>query len=73
VSRYPKPVKRAAALAPFNPALRYRVSVAAEYLDQSESQTWLDIRAGKLAVIREGSRTFVPGAEIAKRCQPSAA
>ena len=72
MSRYPKPAKRPT-LAPFNPHLRYRVPVAAEYLDQSESQTWNDIRAGKLAVIREGARTFVPGSEIAKRCQPSAA
>lgn len=53
---------------PFSPALRYRVDRAAPLLDQSVAQTWLDIREGRLRVIREGGRTFVPGSEIVRRC-----
>jgi len=67
VSRYPKPAKRPAPVAPFSPHLRYGVPLAAHYLGQSEAQTWIDIREHRLGVIREGARTFVPGSEIVRR------
>jgi hypothetical protein len=69
VSRYPKPAASTAQVPPFNEKLRYRVPMAAAYLAQSVASTWNDIRAGKLRVIRDGARTFVPGGEIVRRCQ----
>jgi hypothetical protein len=59
----PRPV------AVFVEALRYSVPEAASLLRQSVPKTWLDIRDRKLAVIREGGRTFVPGSEIVRRCR----
>jgi hypothetical protein len=57
----------------FDPRLRYSVDTAAQFLNQSRAKLYIDIREGRLAVIREGRRTFVPGTEIARRCSISAA
>jgi hypothetical protein len=51
----------------FDKALRYEVPETAALLRQSVSLTWRDIKTGKLLVIREGGRTFVPGSEIVRR------
>lgn len=51
----------------FDAQLRYTIPESAWLLRQSTDRTWKDIREGKLRVIREGSRTFVPGSEIARR------
>jgi hypothetical protein len=67
VSRYPR--ASAKPVAPFNELLRYPVPDASIYLGQSPAQTWIDIRLERLRVICEGKRTFVPGAEIARRCR----
>jgi hypothetical protein len=45
---------------------RFIVDEAARYLRIAASTTWLRIREGKIQVIREGGRTFVPGTEIAR-------
>jgi hypothetical protein len=52
----------------FSRELRYEVTETAWLLGQSVPKTWIDIKEGKLRVIREGGRTFVPGSEIARRC-----
>ena len=51
----------------FSEHLRYTVAEAAGLLKQSVSKTWDDISKSKLAVIRDGGRTFVPGSEIVRR------
>lgn len=51
----------------FSPALRYTVPEGAGLLKQSVSRTWNDIREGKLAVIREGGKVYIPGSEIVRR------
>ena len=51
----------------FLPELRYSVPEAAALLRQSVSRTWADIREAKLAVIREGAKTYIPGTEIVRR------
>lgn len=51
----------------FSPDLRYSITEAAHLLRQSVSKTWVDVREKRLAVIREGGRVFVPGAEIVRR------
>ena len=48
-------------------AQRYSVDEAIEYLRTSRGPFFADIREGRLAVIREGKRVFVPGSEIARR------
>lgn len=59
-------------LPPFDERLRYRVDVAARYLYQSRATTWADVRDGRLQVIREGKRTFIPGSEIVRRSRAPA-
>ncbi len=67
--RYPKPPEPPT-LPHFNPLLRYPIAVASKFLCQGETKTFADIKAGRLNVIREGGRTFVPGAEIVRLCAP---
>jgi hypothetical protein len=62
-----KPKERADAPVAAHPHRRYPIDVASELLDQSRAKTYLDIRAGKLAVIKDGRRTYVPGSEIIRR------
>jgi excisionase family DNA binding protein len=56
------------ALAPLDILQRYTINEANAYLRQSRSKTYKDIQAGKLAVIKDGRRTYVSGAVIASRC-----
>jgi hypothetical protein len=63
-----KPRPSEAPLPAFQESLRYRPDIASRYLDQSRDTTFKDIKNGRLAVIREGGRTYVPGTEIARRC-----
>lgn len=51
----------------FSAELRYTVPQAAWLLKKSVSQTWSDIGRGKLQIIREGGRTYVPGSVIVQR------
>ena len=54
-------------LPPLEPNRRYTIPAASGLLSQSRAKTYLDIRAGKLAVIKDGRRTYVPGSEIIRR------
>lgn len=45
---------------------RYAVEEAAAYLRQSRAKTFNDIRDGKLAHLKDGRRTYVPGWAIAR-------
>ena len=58
---------------PIDPAQRYNVDEAAEYLRQSRGKTYKDIAAGRLLIVRDGGRVYVPGTEIVKRSSPEAA
>lgn len=49
-----------------DPAQRYTVEEAIRYLRSSRRTIYDDINAGRLAVIKHGRRTFVPGSEIAR-------
>lgn len=53
-------------LAPLDPAQRYSIPEAIRYLRSSRKTIYQDINAGKLAIIKHGRRTFVPGSEIAR-------
>lgn len=57
-------------LPPLDILQRYTLAEAAEYLRQSRSKTYLDIQNGKLDVIRDGRRRYVPGRSIAARSSP---
>jgi hypothetical protein len=54
-------------LPPLEPQRRYTINAASGLLSQSRAKTYLDIRAGKLAVIKDGRRTYIPGSEIIRR------
>jgi len=54
-------------LPPVDPCQRYEIPEASAYLRQSDAKTYADIKAGKLRVIKDGWRTFVPGSEIVRR------
>jgi len=45
---------------------RYEIPEASAYLRQSVAKTYTDIRAGKLRVLKNGWRTFIPGTEIVR-------
>ena len=54
-------------LPPLDSAQRYSIEEAIAYLRSSRKTVYDDIRAGRLRVLKEGKRTFVPGSEIARR------
>jgi hypothetical protein len=50
-----------------DPHQRYEIPEASAYLRQSVAKTYVDIKGGKLKIIKDGSRAFVPGVEIIRR------
>ena len=54
-------------LPPLDPSQRFTIPEGSRYLRQSRGKTYQDIAAGRLRVIKDGSRTYVPGTEIARR------
>ena len=52
---------------------RYSIKVVNELLSQSNSKTYEDIAAGRLKVIKDGKRTYIPGSEIVRRSTLAAA
>jgi hypothetical protein len=46
---------------------RYSVHDTNVLLSQSNSKTYEDIAAGRLKVIKDGKRTYIPGSEIVRR------
>ncbi len=54
-------------LPPLDPRQRYTLAETAMYLRQSRSKTWSDIQTGKLEVIKDGRRRYVPGRSIEAR------
>ena len=54
-------------LPPLDPNQRYEIPEASTYLRQSDAKTYNDIKQGKLGVIRDEGRTYVPGSEIIRR------
>jgi len=56
-------------LPPLDLLQRYSIKETAAYLRQSPAKTYLDMKNGTLAVIKDGRRTYVPGTAIAARCR----
>jgi excisionase family DNA binding protein len=54
-------------LPPLDPQQRYTVEEAIRYLRSSRASVYKDIAQGKLLSIKEGSRRYIPGSEIARR------
>jgi excisionase family DNA binding protein len=54
-------------LPPLNPIERYSIDEACAYLRQSRAKTYQDIRDGRLSIIKDGARSYVPGTAIAAR------
>jgi hypothetical protein len=54
-------------LPPLDLNQRYTIDEGSAYLRQSRAKTYKDINAGKLRILKDGSRTYIPGSEIAKR------
>ena len=48
---------------------RYSINEASAILRQSRQTTYEDIKKRRLQIIKEGSRTFVPGSELIRRAQ----
>jgi excisionase family DNA binding protein len=53
-------------LAPLDIAQRYTVNESCDYLRTSRASLYKKIVAGELRVLKEGSRVYVPGSEIAR-------
>lgn len=53
-------------LPPLDIVQRYEIDDACGYLKQSRGKTYKDIAAGRLKIIKDGRRTYVPGSEIAR-------
>ena len=60
-------------LPPLDLVQRYTINETNLYLRQSRAKTYKDIKAGKLAFIKDGRRTYIPGAAIAARSSLDAA
>lgn len=50
-----------------DPNQRYTIKEANAILRQSHAKTYCDIKNGLLRVIKDGTRTYVPGTEIIRR------
>ena len=65
--------KRLLTLAPatrpalIDPNQRYTIPETNALLRQSNAKTYIDIRQGRLRVLKDGARTYVLGAEIIRR------
>lgn len=59
-------------LPPLDLNQRYTIEETNAYLRQSRAKTYTDIAAGKLPVIKDGKRTYVPGTAIAARSSAAA-
>jgi Helix-turn-helix domain len=59
-------------LPPLDIRQRYTIDETGAYLRQSRAKTYNDIAAGKLPVIKDGKRTYIPGSAIAERSRVSA-
>jgi hypothetical protein len=57
---------------PLDPLQRYGLLETAAYLRTSHMTVYKDIKAGRLPVIVEGNRKYVPGSAIALRSQQAA-
>ena len=53
-------------LDPVDTRQRYDLSEAADYLRISRAGLYTRIKAGQIQTIKDGSRRYVPGAEIAR-------
>lgn len=51
-------------LPPPQPGRRYTVRAAMRYLAKSRMTLYLDVKAGRVRVIRDGRRVFFPGDEL---------
>jgi hypothetical protein len=51
---------------PLDPLQRYEIPETNALLRQSNAKTYGDIKSGKIRVIRDGGRTYVPGSEIVR-------
>lgn len=72
-SANPKPRKTVSAPGPIDTNRRYSIKVVNELLSQSNSKTYEDIAAGRLKIIKDGGRTYIPGSEIIRRSTPATA
>lgn len=52
---------------PLDAQQRYTIPEASDLLRQSRAKTYKDITAGNIRVIKDGSRTYIPGSEIIRR------
>ena len=59
--------KQSVPLAPLDERQRYSVREAAAYLRSSTFSIYRDIAEGRIRIIKDRSRTYVPGSEIARR------
>lgn len=53
-------------LLPVDVAQRYTIAEAISYLRTSHASMYKEINAGRIKVLKQGKRTFVPGSEIAR-------
>lgn len=51
-------------LDPLDPNRRYDVNLTCDYLGISRARYYQKVKAGEITVLRDGGRTFTPGAEI---------
>ncbi len=49
-----------------DPLQRYTIPESNAVLRQSNAKTYGDIKTGKIRVIRDGGRTYVPGSELVR-------
>ena len=54
-------------LPPLDPLQRYTVNESCRYLRKCRASLYRDIADGKIPIIKEGRRTYVPGAAIVER------
>jgi hypothetical protein len=72
-SANPRPREIVQPPGPVDTNRRYPIKVANALLSQSNSKTYEDIAAGRLKVIKDGKRTYIPGSEIVRRSTLAAA
>jgi excisionase family DNA binding protein len=59
-------------LPPIDPQQRYTIDETCAYLRQSRAKTYQDIKAGRLPIMKDGTRSYVNGRAIISRSTPAA-
>jgi hypothetical protein len=61
------PRARVTSLPPIDEQQRYTIPEASAYLRQSVAKTYVDVKVGKIQLLKDANRSYICGTEIIRR------